>query len=108
MLDGFSFDGITQMETQLRLIRRIQKGAKVAGVLINQWHRAEYVERAETLLRSMKVPVFGTVIRRTDKVPESTFAREPLSLYSPTSAAGRDFRDWVMELLGEECVSDEV
>ena len=106
VLDGFSFDGITQMNTQMHLIRRIQKGAKVAGVLINQWHRAEYVAQAEKLLRSMNVPVFGTVIRRTDKVPESTFVREPLSLYSPTSAAGRDFRDWVMELLGEEGADD--
>lgn len=108
VLDGFSFDGIEQMQMQLLLIRRIQKGAQVTGVLINQWHRAEYLEKAEKLLRSMKIPVFGTVIRRTDKVPESTFAREPMSLYSPTSAAGRDFRDWVMELLGEECADDEV
>lgn len=108
VLDGFSFDGIQQMETQLYLIRRIRKDVKISGVLINQWHRAEHVEQAEKLLRGMNVPVFHTVIRRTDKVYESTFAREPLTIYSPTSAAGRDFRCWVEELIGEEGSGDEV
>lgn len=43
-----------------------------------------------------------TPIRRTDKVPESTFERVPLEAYSPRSAAGRDYRMWVEEYLGGE------
>lgn len=106
VLDGFSFDGINEMRTQLQLIRSVNRTVKISGVLINQWHRADHVEKSEKLLRSMDVPVFYTVIRRTDKVYESTFAREPLTIYSPTSAAGRDFRCWVEELTGEEGTGD--
>lgn len=106
VLDGFSFDGIRQMQAQIRTLRRANKDVKIAGVLINQWHRAEHIAESEKLLRSMKVPVFHTVIRRTDKVYESTFAREPLTIYSPNSAAGRDFRCWVEELIGEEGTGD--
>lgn len=108
VLDGFSFDGIAEMKSQLHLIRSVNRGIKIAGVLVNQWHRAEHVAQAEKLLRGMDVPVFHTVIRRTDKVYESTFAREPLTIYSPNSAAGRDFRYWVEELTGEEGTCDEI
>ena len=102
VLDGFSFDGIDQMDMQVHQIRCVNHAVKITGVLINQWHRAPHVEQAEALLRSRSVPVFHSVIRRTDKVPESTLARATLTLYSPNSAAGRDFRAWVEELTGEE------
>ena len=47
------------------------------------------------------MPVFNTVIRRTEKVPESTFSRLPVMDYSPRSAASVDYRAWVWEYLTE-------
>lgn len=108
VLDGFSFDGIDRLQRQLRMIRRVNRAVRIGGILITQWHRCEHVAQAETLLRSRTMPVYHTVIRRTDKVPESTFAREPLPVYSPNSAAGRDYALWVEELLGEEAAADEI
>lgn len=107
VLDGFSFDGIDRLQRQLWMIRHVNRAARIGGILITQWHRCEHVEQAEALMRRRKLPVYRTVIRRTDKVPESTFAREPLPVYSPTSAAGRDYAAWVEELLGEEAATDE-
>ena len=43
-----------------------------------------------------------TPIRRTDKVPESTFERVPLEGVQSAGAAGRDYRMWVEEYLGGE------
>ena len=64
------------------------------------WRNVEVVNQAEKLLRDSRVPVFGTAIRRTDIVDESTFQQEPLHLYSPRSAASLDYRHLAEEYLG--------
>lgn len=101
VVDGFNFDGISDMSAQITSMRMANAGIRIRGVLINQWRNAEVVHQGETLLRSLGVPVFDTVIRRTEKVPESTIARTPLAEYSPGSSAARDYRKWVRELLEE-------
>lgn len=105
LLDGFSFTGMLDIQAQLEGLRgAIQStGSRVdiAGVLLTQWHNSPVVLEGERLVRNMDMPVFRTVIRRTDKVPESTFDRTPIVRYSPTSAAARDYRAWVREYMGE-------
>lgn len=101
-LDGFSFSGMTDMLMQIGNLREAKLGIKIAGVLITQWHNSAVIREAEELLRSLKIPVFTQTIRRTDKVPESTFARLPIATHSPTSAAAQDYRAWVREYLGQE------
>lgn len=101
-LDGFSFAGMQDMMVQINSLRRARVGVRIAGILITQWRNTDVVCQAECLLRSMRVPVYRHVIRRTDKVPESTFDRTPIVRYSPRSAASQDYRNWVAEYLGEE------
>lgn len=100
LVDGFSFAGMQDMQDQLVGLHRATGGASIAGVLVTQWHNSEVVRQGETLVRQMGVHVFNTHIRRTDKVPESTFDRQPIVRYSPTSAAARDYRVWVEEYIG--------
>lgn len=101
LLDGFSFAGVADMAAQIRSMRQANSRIKIAGVLLTQWRNAEVVHQGEELIRSLDVPVFQHVIRRTEKVPESTFDRSPIWQYSPGSAASQDYRAWVRELLGE-------
>lgn len=101
MVDGFSFSGMADLTAQVAALRRTQHKLRIAGILITQWHNSPVVTQGEKLLRSMRVPVFGTVIRRTDKVVESTLDRTPVTQYSRHSAAARDYRRWVDEYLGE-------
>ena len=88
------------------LIFGSQSGLRVpkASVLINRWRATEFVSEVEAQLREMsehvKIPVYQQVIRKSEKVPESTVTGSPLSVYSPRSAAGVDFRRWVRELWG--------
>lgn len=103
LVDGFSMWGVSDMASQINGIKSANPRIKVAGVLITQWRNTEVVQQGEKLLRSLSVPVFRTVIRRTDKIPESTFDRSSIYDYSPRSAAGIDYRRWVREYLGEEC-----
>lgn len=98
-VDGFAFDGMDDMKKQVASLRRARIGIKIAGVLVTQWRNKEVVKQGEALLRSMDIPVFKQVIRRTDKVPESTFERMAVVQYSRGSSASHDYRAWVWELL---------
>ena len=101
LLDGFSHTGMEDMQRQIDVLRRTNPCICIAGVLLTQWHNSEVVRQGEALIRGMNVPVFRQTIRRTDKVPESTYDRQPMAVYSPTSAATRDYLAWVREYLGE-------
>lgn len=104
-LDGFSVSGVVTMRQQLTLLRRSGLRVPKASVLINRWRSTEFVSEVEGQLRSMaehvKIPVYRQVIRKSEKVPESTVVGNPLAVYSPRSAAGVDFRRWVREFMGE-------
>lgn len=102
LVDGFSFAGMRDLARQVESLRRDGAGTEIAGVLLTQWRNSEVVRQGEALIRSLGAPVFRQTIRRTDKVPESTFDRQPIVKYSPTSAASRDYRKWVEEYLGGE------
>ena len=98
VIDGFSFYGMMDMRAQLESLQRAAPA--IAGVLVIQARNSEVVRQGVELLREMKLPMFETAIRRTDKVPESTFERQPIVCYSPGSAAAQDYRRWVREYLG--------
>lgn len=101
VVDGFSVWGVSDMAAQINSMRAANPAIRVAGVLICQWHNSEVVRQGEALLRGLSLPVFTSVIRRTEKVPESTFSRQPVMDYSPRSAAAADYRAWVWEYLAE-------
>ena len=101
--DAFSAAGMDSLVYQIEGVRRIHPDVHIAGCLVNQWHNADVVVDATAYLREHSpVTVFDTVIRRTDKVLESTWAREPVQVWSPFSSAARDYRAWVKELAEKE------
>lgn len=98
-LDAFSVDGMAELLQQISAMRRVNPGLRLAGVLITMWRNVEVVRQAESILRQGAVPVFATCIRRTDRVDESTFTREPLYIYSPRCSACVDYRRLAVEYL---------
>lgn len=98
-VDAFSVNGMVQLISQIGSIRRFQPKIRIAGVLLTMWHNAPAVVQGEEILRSSAVPVFRTVIRRSDKVDEAGFLRQSLDEYSRNSAAGKDYRRFVTEFL---------
>lgn len=96
----FELDGLAELIAQITSVQRLNHGVRITGVLMTMWHRAEVVLQGEAYLRQHAgVPVFRTVIRRTDKVDESTYAAEPICDYSRGSAAAQDYRKFVDEFL---------
>lgn len=108
-LDAFSLRGLANVSRQIDNIRRINGNISIAGALITMWRNVPVVLEAEGSLRDCGLlPVFQTVIRRTDKVDEMTFERKPIAIYSPRSAAGYDYRAFVQEYLEPPVTMDEV
>lgn len=98
--DGFVFSGVNELLKQIRSLQKVNALVNVAGVLVTMWHNSEAVRAGVAALEHIPVPVFETKIRRTDKVDESTYARETLDRWSPYSSAGRDYKAFVAEYMG--------
>ena len=108
-LDAFSLRGLANVRRQIENIKRINSRINIAGALITMWRNVPVVLDAEAALRdSGLLPVFQTVIRRTDKVDEMTFRQVPIMVSSPYSAAGYDYRNFVQELLEPQLTMDDV
>ena len=100
-IDAFAIDGMRELKKQIDGVKQIRPDIRIAGVLVTMWHNVAAVVQGEELLRKSGLPVFQQHIRRSDKVDESTFARQPLDEYSKTCAAAIDYRLFVQEYLGE-------
>ena len=100
LADKFSLDGAAAVAEQANRLAGVRPRLRVRA-LLTQTRGTEVVTAAATMLTQMRLPVYRTVIRRTDKVPESTMTLLPLRQYSPGSAAARDYRAWAKELMEE-------
>ena len=102
-LDAYSTVGMEGLTRQISNIRQVRPNMHVAGVLVTQWHKCDIAEDAVLTLReSSPVRVFDTVIRRTDKAVEASWAGRAVGGWSPYCSAARDYRAWVAELLARE------
>lgn len=98
--DGFSAENMDKLKVQIDRVQKIQPEARTVGCLINQYRGADVVSDAVNYLREESpIPVFDTVIRRTDKVLETTWAKEPLLMWAPYSSAARDYLAFTEELI---------
>lgn len=106
--DACSATGVADIVDQIDSLRSVRLDLRVGGVLVNQWHRAPIVEDAVAYLREdSAVPVYDTVIRRTDKVVESSWSQVPVQVLSPFCSAARDYRAFAAELLAKEGIDYE-
>ena len=103
--DSYSAEGMDDLVEQIDNVREIAPEIRVAGCPINQWHNADVVlDATEYFRENAPVPVYDTVIRRTDKVIESSWATGSVLIWSPQSSAAKDYRAWVQELVTKEAL----
>lgn len=93
-LDAFSLRGMTNLLRQIRNMQAINPSLRLAGLLPTMWYTSPRTMQAENILAESGLPILPH-IRRSDKVDEMTFTQQPLCLFSPTSAAGVDYRRFV-------------
>jgi chromosome partitioning protein len=101
---AYSFEGMESLVRQIDRIRVFRPDLSVSGVLVTGVRRSDVDEDAVALMReSAPVPVFRTVIRRSDdKVRESSWAGQAACSWSPMCNTSRDYRAWVAELVAKE------
>ena len=85
---AFEMSGMRLLADQIASVRNTGLAKRSVFGLLTIWHSP--------------IPLFYRKIRRTDKVTESTYAAQPVTRWSPTSAAARDYRAWVKELMEVE------
>lgn len=98
-IDGYTFDGMQELETQIENAKRLNPRLKFRGCLVTMFYNREVCKQGEAWLRSQRYPVFKTHIRRSEKADEATFANIGVMAYSPRSGAARDYRAFAKEYL---------
>lgn len=98
-LDAFSLRGMGNLMRQIRNMKRINPRLRLAGALPTMWYNDPLITDSEKQLHDAGLQLFHH-IRRSDKVDKMTFQQEPLTICSPNSAAGVDYRKFVAEYVG--------
>lgn len=105
-IDEFSIDGLAELKEQVDNTREdLNEKLNFLGCFVTQFEKSNEADvQGEDYIRALGYPLFETKIHRTPKMKQSTFAREPISIYSPRCRASRDYSELVNEYL--EKVSD--
>jgi chromosome partitioning protein len=100
-IDDFAIDGLEELQEQIQNTKEdLNQNLRFCGCFITQYDRLnEADEQGEAYLEGTGYPMFKTHIRRTAKMKPSTFAREPILLYSSRCGAAQDYKKLVEEYL---------
>jgi len=99
-VDKFAFDGLDQLREQIEETREFNERLRIAGCFITMYARNNVnAQGSDYLSGNIGLPVFSTVIRKTVKVDETTFAGVPLPIYAPKCTATKDYEALVSEYL---------
>lgn len=100
-IDDFAIDGLAELKEQIDNTREdLNPVLNFRGCFVTQFDRQNEADwQGEEYLKSLDYPIFKTHIRRTPKMKPSTFAREPIMLYSSRCSATQDYKSLVAEYL---------
>lgn len=100
-IDDFAIDGLAELVEQIENTREdLNQNLKFCGCFITQYDRMNEADtQGEEFLKTLDYPLFQTHIRRTPKIKPSTFAREPILVYSNKCGAAYDYKALVEEYL---------
>lgn len=85
-VDAFAIGGAQEIVQQVENLATVNPALRVRGVLVTMWQRTSVCMQGEDAVRRLDLPVLHTVIRRSCKVQEATFAR---AAAAPVRAARR-------------------
>lgn len=99
-IDKFSFDGLAELVEQIENTKvDLNPKLNLKGCFITMYQNNEVNTQGKEWLEKSKYSTMKTVIRRTEKVDESTFSSTPLLEYSKRCGASKDYISLVEEYL---------
>lgn len=101
-VDYFGYRATQFILEQIEIIASTSEREVLPSVLVTMWHNSEACKQGLIVLEDAlpeNVLLYPAMIRRSDKVDESTYYGQALGEYSRYSSAGRDYRDFVAQFL---------
>ena len=102
----FALRGVALLMQSIEKVRaRINPDLKVYGVLVTMYTRTLHSQEVlQRIYEAFQDKVLHTVISRSIKLPDSTVAAAPITIYAPGHKTAREYREVARELVGKGIV----
>lgn len=108
IIDDYSIEGLAELTEQIENTKEdLNEKLNFLGCLVTQFDKVNDTDGIEHI-KALGYPVLDTVIHKTPKVKESTFARVPLAMHSKRCKATKDYQDLVAEYIAKMSESDRM
>ncbi len=97
----FALRGVALLMQSIEKVRsRINPDLKVDGVLVTMYTRTLHSEEVlQRIYEAFQEKVFHSVISRSIKLPDSTVAAAPITIYAPEHKTAKEYREVARELI---------
>ena len=103
----FALRGVALLMQSIEKVQsRINPSLEVYGVLVTMYTRTLHCEEVlQRIYEAFQGKVFHSVISRSIKLPDSTVAAEPITLYAPSHKTAKEYREVARELIANDIVA---
>ncbi|KAA8819644.1 chromosome partitioning ATPase [Bifidobacterium rousetti] len=103
----FALRGVALLMQSIEKVQsRINPNLKVYGVLVTMFTRTLHCEEVmQRIYEAFQDKVFHTVISRSIKLPDSTVAAAPITMYAPNHKTSQEYREVARELVANGVIA---
>lgn len=103
----FALRGVALLMQSIEKVQsRINPSLEVYGVLVTMYTRTLHCEEVlQRIYEAFQGKVFHSVISRSIKLPDSTVAAAPITIYVPNHKTAKEYREVARELIANDIVA---
>lgn len=103
----FALRGVALLMQSIEKVQsRINPSLEVYGVLVTMYTRTLHCEEVlQRIYEAFQGKVFHSVISRSIKLPDSTVAAAPITIYAPNHKTAKEYREVARELIANDIVA---
>ena len=103
----FALRGVALLMQSIEKVQsRINPSLEVYGVLVTMYTRTLHCEEVlQRIYEAFQGKVFHSVISRSIKLPDSTVAAAPITIYAPSHKTAKEYREVARELIANDIVA---
>lgn len=103
----FALRGVALLMQSIEKVQsRINPSLEVYGVLVTMYTRTLHCEEVlQRIYEAFQGKVFHSVISRSIKLPDSTVAAAPITIYAPSHKTAKEYREVARELISNDIVA---
>lgn len=103
----FALRGVALLMQSIEKVQsRINPSLEVYGVLVTMYTRTLHCEEVlQRIYEAFQGKVFHSVISRSIKLPDSTVAAAPITIYEPNHKTAKEYREVARELIANDIVA---